>query len=833
MRRLAIKLIAFCSLMLAGLPSAQAVRIMTSPATGGTAPRQFDNIALTPDGNTIVLTGQFTSGGDRVWSFPIPADPATTTATLTQLSTNSFIVNAYDVEFAPVISPDGQTILFSHDGNSLAEDTIFTMPITGEGSSNFTGLFGADPNLVAPGNGNLQPLYNGSDVYFINRNAGFDGATIPNFDVPSSPSPWLSSGPDWDRVYKRSSTGVVTPVTAPADGDIDIGLFQVTSDGSTLVFAPDNPIAERVNRGDIRPQLFTIPTAGGTRSEIPIPQPSHDFSIEKQLEISPDGQTVYFIGDYESLGKNELFAVPITGGTPTRISDDLHWSGDVTSFALAPNGTQIAYAAGQNVGANSELFLTPITGGVGNSIRVSDPASVNSGAFDVSTSLSTTGNQGGQIVFSNDSSEIYYLGDLDTDGVNDLYVVDTTEKTGLVPSPFYFVGPEGGDFFDEANWNDMPDGSGNNPPAATIEPGQRIQHALIIDGDTVSSGTPANGVGRKAIFEAGSSLEMTRGSVLNFPESVDELEFLFGSGVMMTDATMTAFEDIFFHGTTILNGGLVESLGDDIEFQDANDTTIVGTTLRSSADNVLFDNSVTSVTGATIETSDRLGMRYEIDLSVTDTTINVNGGTGDIEDIFTGAQGAGSTLTLDGSSTLAADAIQEGISLVLDGTSVATLLGGNTIGDDLVDASGTITFLSAGAELITLRDSATDVRSRVINGLTGMSYLDDPSAWNITNWDGVSALASLQLAAPDGDFDNDGDVDGADFLLWQRGGSPNPLSPADLAAWQAAYNAGSNLAAAAVPEPSAAILLVTTLLFGNAVGRQKNLRRRRHDGSSL
>ena len=32
-----------------------------------------------------------------------------------------------------------------------------------------------------------------------------------------------------------------------------------------------------------------------------------------------------------------------------------------------------------------------------------------------------------------------------------------------------------------------------------------------------------------------------------------------------------------------------------------------------------------------------------------------------------------------------------------------------------------------------------------------------------------------------GDFNNDGVVDGADFLAWQRGESPEPLSAADLA----------------------------------------------------
>ncbi|WP_146449708.1 PEP-CTERM sorting domain-containing protein [Bythopirellula polymerisocia] len=57
-----------------------------------------------------------------------------------------------------------------------------------------------------------------------------------------------------------------------------------------------------------------------------------------------------------------------------------------------------------------------------------------------------------------------------------------------------------------------------------------------------------------------------------------------------------------------------------------------------------------------------------------------------------------------------------------------------------------------------------------------------------------------------GDFDNDGDVDGHDFLVWQRGNSTTPLSPTDLAAWQNDYGTPLNATLASVPEPSAGFL---------------------------
>lgn len=60
-----------------------------------------------------------------------------------------------------------------------------------------------------------------------------------------------------------------------------------------------------------------------------------------------------------------------------------------------------------------------------------------------------------------------------------------------------------------------------------------------------------------------------------------------------------------------------------------------------------------------------------------------------------------------------------------------------------------------------------------------------------------------------GDFDGDGDVDGRDFLIWQRGDSPVPLSAVDLADWQTNYGDGAPAALTVVPEPGTFVLLAT------------------------
>ena len=64
-----------------------------------------------------------------------------------------------------------------------------------------------------------------------------------------------------------------------------------------------------------------------------------------------------------------------------------------------------------------------------------------------------------------------------------------------------------------------------------------------------------------------------------------------------------------------------------------------------------------------------------------------------------------------------------------------------------------------------------------------------------------------------GDFDEDGDVDGQDFLKWQRGESPHPFSASDLAEWETYYGTVAPLSAtsAAVPEPSTCALAALCL----------------------
>ena len=808
---------AFAAICLTVTQTAFAVRVMTTPSTAPTDPQlEFDNITLTPDGTTFITSGLFDGSltGDFVYSLPVPADPNTDTVAITAIITDDF--STFDSNGPAVVSPDGTTVLYTNDRETSGEYTIRSTPVGG-GALPSNGLFtGAVSNNVAGGSGNFNPKYSadGNTIFFINNETGH-GGSVPTFTTDSF------GAPDWDQIYSVPATGgtTVTPITLPADGDIDINLWDIAASGN-IIYAPDQEVAVATDRGGQRPKIFSIPSTGGSSTEIVMPAASHvGFTIDRQLRVTPDGNNVLFIGDYETVGKFELFTVPVAGGTPSRVSDDLPFGGDVTSFEISPDGTKVAYAAGQNTSANNELFLKDIAGAAGTSIRVSDPPSSNGGAADVLTATR------GVINFSNDGSQIYYLGDFTNNGVFDLYAVDTTEKTGNVPTSYTYTGLANGDFFDESNWTDP---NGNSPAAASIEPGQGIVHSLIIDGDTVGS------TGGQVDFTTGGSLELTAGSVLNLTNPGDQLDFNANSAFKITDATVNVDDDIYLEGTNDLNGGTITSAADDIEFLEQHETSISGTTFVA-GDNILINNSASDISGATFQPADRLGMRFTADVTVTDTLIEINSGNGDLEDAFAGPQGEGSTLTLKGNSQIILDSVAEGVDLVLDDSSTASFrsLDFDMISDNLdpndpppplayesriivnsFDASFSMTFNSQNVPFSGL---PFDLRPHIINGLTGLSYADDPSAWNDPNWNGFFSNSLVQLASPgiDGDFNSDGIVDGFDFLAWQRGESPDPLSAGDLALWETNYGNTSAVAATQqVPEPSSGLL--TLLAIGYA-----------------
>jgi len=314
---------------------------------------------------------------------------------------------------------------------------------------------------------------------------------------------------------------------------------------------------------------------------------------------------------------------------------------------------------------------------------------------------------------------------------------------------FYYVGPSGGDFFDEANWNDAADGSGNSIVGDELMDSttNAISLDLIVDGDTVEAAGQVD-------FGTG-SLTLEAGSSFTISGAGNDLDINSDSSFSLTDATLLVDDILNFEGTSAFAGGSVTSVSDDIAFQDNFvNLSIDGTTFFTpigSSRNIYFDGFAGSINNATFTSGDRLGLRNNVSVVATDSSFTIEDGTGDIENIFGTGTAVGSSLTLLGASNLVADSVEEGAALILDGSTTATM-GGQGI--RIVDADSSITVNSKDVSLnIESLDSSDidffDARTNLISGLTGLSYdATNGEGWNITNWDGASAITLQVVPEP-------------------------------------------------------------------------------------
>ncbi len=146
--------------------------------------------------------------------------------------------------------------------------------------------------------------------------------------------------------------------------------------------------------------------------------------------------------------------------------------------------------------------------------------------------------------------------------------------------------------------------------------------------------------------------------------------------------------------------------------------------------------------------------------------------------------------------------------LVVTGT--AQLLGDLSISlasGFVPQASQTFSILGAGTLVGQFANAAAGARLPVANGRGSFEIDYDYANGRV--------LLSNFLAGIAGDFDGDGDVDGRDFLVWQR----NP-SVGNLADWQLNYGMSTLTATStAVPEPGAWLLAVVAI-FVHATRRR-------------
>jgi Tol biopolymer transport system component len=215
-------------------------------------------------------------------------------------------------------SPDGRWMAF-HEVNrgteSDREMDVWILPAEGGRAIQLTDAPGFDGwPAWAP---------DGRSVYFVSERSGSSNVWQVDVD-PQSGLP-------------RGDARQVTHY-----GDADVMHPKALASGQRLAYA----LVRRTNRVHVAP----------------VDRPSEARVVARGThpQLSPDGQTVYFVG--QGTDQRGLFAVPAAGGEPRRLTLQAPVRTYYPPFALSTRGDAISYFAPD--GAHRILHTVPTTGGV-------------------------------------------------------------------------------------------------------------------------------------------------------------------------------------------------------------------------------------------------------------------------------------------------------------------------------------------------------------------------------------------------------------------------------------------------------------------------------------
>ena len=270
------------------------------------------------------------------------------------------------------VSPDGKWVAFSATTVDLAANTrqshLYIVPIGGGKEAQIT-----------KGNGEERPRFSpdGKSLLFITEDqiyvAGFDGSTGQ-----------LAANPRKVTTISGGASGVMT-MSGGASGAM------WSPDGQNIVFTsevyPDcSDDACNKQRDDDRKaskvkaqiwthlffrhwstftmgkvtHIFVVPAAGGVAKDLtPGEHDAPPFSLGGQdmYAVSPDGKELAFTSNIDEVPanstNNEIFIVPMTGGTPKKISTS---PGSDSTPLYSPDGKYIAWRMQERPGYESDRF---------------------------------------------------------------------------------------------------------------------------------------------------------------------------------------------------------------------------------------------------------------------------------------------------------------------------------------------------------------------------------------------------------------------------------------------------------------------------------------------
>lgn len=421
---------------LAGTFATGELRLWSAPIDGSAAPVALHaappagggvvQFALTPDGARAVFLGDIEDAGEvALWSVPV-AGPA---GELDRLSPAPGLAGQDVVAFA--IAPNSQRVAFAGTLTTDFVNEVWSAPVAGPAPSSPISPVAADPATgavvsaelpLAVSNDSARVLFAGDfetpgtvQLYSNTHTGSQFSADVLNGAVTSGGNVVAYAlGPGTNRAVFRGDLLVDERVeiwSAPADAGANaVRLSTSTPNGFSDVthfrIGPD-PQPAVVFRQDILVDdaydLFAVPVSGGSPTRLNSTGVSTRV-LETDFEVSPDGARVVFRGNFSTAGKVELYSAATDGGqgSAVKICPTPPSNGDIEAFEIAADSARVVFAGDALTDARRELFSVPIAGPPTQAVRLHPAAGA---AENVSAFAAAP-----------DGTRVAFLADLTTEG---------------------------------------------------------------------------------------------------------------------------------------------------------------------------------------------------------------------------------------------------------------------------------------------------------------------------------------------------------------------------------------------------------------------------------
>ena len=139
--------------------------------------------------------------------------------------------------------------------------------------------------------------------------------------------------------------------------------FRVSPDGrqAAIIYRRENS-----RNGQFRNEVALVDAESGSMKDL-----THNQAPEQRVQWSPDGRTVSYLAPSDAtwdLAEEKLWVVPVTGGTPRRLTGD--FKGNIGDYFWTADGRAIVFGA--TARARGGVFRLDVTGGTISTIAAGD-----------------------------------------------------------------------------------------------------------------------------------------------------------------------------------------------------------------------------------------------------------------------------------------------------------------------------------------------------------------------------------------------------------------------------------------------------------------------------